>query len=199
MQHVELMYDFGSPNAYLAHEVLKKIATRHSMKITLLPVLIGGVFKATNNQAPMMAFAEIPGKVEYMRVEMARFIERHQIPFTFNPYFPVNSLTIMRGGVFAQGKIWEKKYINAVFKAMWVEGEDMSDLNVVARVLTHADLPRDDIMNAMQYAEIKSNLVDLTKQAVARKVYGLPTMFLNHEMFFGKDSLGDLEWRLSQA
>ena len=198
MQQIEFMYDFGSPNAYLAHKCLAGIAQRFEAEVVYCPILIGGVFKATNNQPPMMAFAGIPGKVEYMRIEMARFLERYQIPFQFNPNFPVNTLNVMRAAVFAQGKLWETKYIDVVFDAMWVQGKDMSDLEVVAHVLTEADLPVDDIINAMQVVDIKSSLAKVTGAAVARGVYGLPTMFLGNEMFFGKDSLSDLEWRLSQ-
>jgi 2-hydroxychromene-2-carboxylate isomerase len=198
MQQIEFMYDFGSPNAYLVHKCLPEIASKTGAEIVFRPILIGGVFKATNNQPPMMAFANVPGKNEYMRVEMARFIERHQVPFQFNPNFPVNTLNVMRAAVFAQGKAWEVDYIDAVFDAMWVNGQNMSDLDVVSQVLGAANLPADDIINAMQDPEIKSSLMDVTSAAVARKTYGSPTMFIGDEMFFGKDSLSDLEWRLSQ-
>jgi 2-hydroxychromene-2-carboxylate isomerase len=120
------------------------------------------------------------------------------MPFKFNPHFPVNTLNVMRAAVYARGKGWETRYIDAVFNAVWVDGQDMSDLEVVAQVITDADLPTNDIMNAMQDVDVKSSLVDVTAAAVARKIYGSPTMFVGKEMFFGKDSLDDLEWRLSQ-
>lgn len=192
------MYDFGSPNAYLVHKCLPDIARRCDAEVVYRPILIGGVFKATNNQPPLMAFANIPGKVDYIRVEMARFLERHKVAFKFNPQFPVNTLNVMRAAVFSTGKNWEKKYIDAVFEAMWVDGKDMSNLEIIAEVLLGAGLPKDDIMNAMQDVDVKSSLADVTAAAVARKIYGSPTMFVGKEMFFGKDSLDDLEWRLSQ-
>ena len=198
MQQIEFLYDFGSPNAYLVHKRLPEIAQRFNAEVVYCPILIGGVFKATNNQPPLMAFADIPGKIDYIRVEMARFLERHKLPFKFNPHFPVNTLNIMRSAVYAKGKDWENKYIDVVFDAMWVDGKDMSNLDVVAQVMAEAGLPSKDIMNAMQDADIKSSLVDATSAAVARKIYGSPTMFIEKEMFFGKDSLSDLEWRLSQ-
>ena len=129
---------------------------------------------------------------------MARFLERHKLPFKFNAHFPVNTLNVMRAAVYATGKNWENKYIDVVFDAMWVDGKDMSNLDVVAEVLSEAGLPTDNIVNAVQDADIKSSLAEVTNAAVARGVYGLPTMFLGNEMFFGKDSLSDLEWRLSQ-
>lgn len=198
MQQIEFMYDFGSPNAYLVHKILPALAKRCDAEVVYRPILIGGVFKATNNQPPLIAFAGIPGKVDYIRVEMARFLERHKLPFKFNAHFPVNTLNVMRAAVYATGKDWENKYIDVVFDAMWVDGKDMSNLDVVAEVLSEAGLPTDDIMNAVQDADIKSSLADVTAAAVARKTYGSPTMFVGKEMFFGKDSLGDLEWRLSQ-
>ena len=198
MQQIEFMYDFGSPNAYLVHKILPALAKRCDAEVVYRPILIGGVFKATNNQPPLIAFAGIPGKVDYIRVEMARFLERHKLPFKFNAHFPVNTLNVMRAAVYATGKDWENRYIDVVFDAIWVDGKDMSNLDVVAEVLSEAGLPKDDIMNAVQDADIKSSLVDATAAAVARKTYGAPTMFVGKEMFFGKDSLGDLEWRLSQ-
>lgn len=146
-----------------------------------------------------MAFSDIPGKIDYMKVEIARFIERHQLQFRFNSSFPVNTLNVMRGAVLASGKEWEINYIDAVFQAMWVEDKNMSDLDVVAQVLETADVPAHEIMNAMQDPDIKSKLADVTNEAVGRKVFGLPTMFVNNEMFFGKDALNDLAWRLSQT
>ena len=199
MLQIEFMYDFGSPNAYLVHKVLPALAKRCDAEVVYRPILIGGVFKATNNQPPLIAFAGIPGKVDYIRVEMARFLERHKLPFKFNGHFPVNTLNVMRAAVYAVGKDWENKYIDVVFDAMWVDGKDMSNLEAVAEVLSEAGLPTDDIMNAVQDADIKLSLADVTAAAVARKTYGSPTMFMGKEMFFGKDSLGDLEWRLSQT
>lgn len=198
MQKIEFMYDFGSPNAYVVHEILPEIAEEHNMSVLFRPVLIGGVFKSTNNKAPMVAFSNIPGKIDYMRVELARFIERHEIPFRFNSSFPVNTLNVMRAGVFASGKEWEQNFIDTVFQAMWVDDKDMSDFDIISQVLENADVPTHDIMNAMQDPEIKSKLASVTSAAVDRKVFGLPTMFVDDEMFFGKDSLNDLSWRLGQ-
>ena len=171
------MYDFASPNAFLVHKMLPKIAREHDACVLFRPVLIGGVFKATNNKAPMVAFSDILGKIGYMRIEMTRFIERHQIPFHFNSNFPVNTLNVMRAGIFAQGKDWESNYIDAVFNAMWIDDKDMSNPDIIAHVLEMADVPKDDIMNAMQDADIKVKLADVTQAAVDRKVFGLPSMF----------------------
>lgn len=199
MQDVEFYYDFGSPNAYFVHKVLPGLARKHGVSVIYRPILLGGVFKATNNQPPMMAFKGVDHKLDYMRIEIARFIKRYKLPFHFNPHFPVMTIATMRGAVFAQGKPWEKSYIETVFDAIWVHGKKMDDPEVIGPVLGAAGLPVDDIFEATQDPEIKTGLADLTAEAVARKIYGAPTMFVGDEMFFGKDSLDDLDWYLGQS
>ncbi|MEP1538075.1 MAG: 2-hydroxychromene-2-carboxylate isomerase [Paracoccaceae bacterium] len=198
MTDIEFLYDFGSPNAYLVHKILPGIAKNHEARVTYSPILLGGVFKATNNQAPLAAFANITGKVAYIRREFARFIERHAVPFKWNDHFPVNTLTMMRGAVFAQGKAWEQQYIDTCFDAMWVQGANMADPDVVVSTLDAAGLPGADILSATQIPDVKGRLAAVTDDAIARKVFGAPTMFVGNEMFFGKDALNDLAWRLDQ-
>jgi 2-hydroxychromene-2-carboxylate isomerase len=198
MADIEFYYDFGSPNAYFVHKVLPGIAKQSGRTLVYRPILLGGVFKATNNQPPMMAFKDVDHKLDYMRVEIARFVKRHAVPFQFNPHFPVMTIATMRGAVFAQGKPWEKSYIETVFDAVWVQGKKMDDPEVIGPVLGAAGLPVDEIFAATQDPGIKSELANLTAAAVARKVYGSPTMFVGDEMFFGKDSIDDLKWYLEQ-
>lgn len=198
MQEIEFLYDFGSPNAYLVHKALPALAARHGATVRTLPILLGGVFKATNNQSPMQAFAGVTGKLAYQRREIARFMSRHGIDFAMNPHFPVMTIGVMRGAVFSQGKDWESKYLNTVFDALWVHGDKMDDPATIARVLTAAGLPADQIMAATQTDPVKQGLIDATGAAVARGVFGAPTMFVGDEMFFGKDALGDLDWWLGQ-
>ncbi|MEP3055270.1 2-hydroxychromene-2-carboxylate isomerase [Ascidiaceihabitans sp.] len=196
MQTIEFYYDFSSPNAYIAHKLLTGIAKRTDAKLIYKPFLLGGVFKTTNNAAPLVAFREVTGKIDYMRVEMARFLERFEVPLKFNPHFPVNTVNLMRGAVYAQGKHWETAYIDRLFDAMWIEGRNLAESGVVDKVLNDVDAPLDNINNAIQDTEIKSQLADVTQSAVDRGCFGSPTMFVGDEMFFGKDSLSDLEWRL---
>jgi 2-hydroxychromene-2-carboxylate isomerase len=155
------------------------------------------VFKATNNQSPMQAFSGVTGKLDYQRREMARFVARHGIEFAMNPHFPVMTIGVMRGAIYATGKPWEMAYVNAVFDAIWRDGEKMDDPDTIARVLDAATLPAQEIMQATQEAGIKAGLIEATAAAVARGVFGAPTQFVDDEMFFGKDSLGDLDWYLA--
>ncbi|MCA0873364.1 2-hydroxychromene-2-carboxylate isomerase [Seohaeicola saemankumensis] len=199
MQNIEFLYDFGSPNAYLVHKVLPGLAERYGASVTYVPILLGGVFKATDNQSPIQAFANVKGKLAYQAREIERFVTRHGIKYHMNPHFPVNTIGIMRGAVYSRGKPWEGTYIDAIYNAMWIHGQKMDDTDVIADVLETAGLPYTEILAATQDAEVKQGLIDATSAAVARGTFGSPTLFLGDEMFFGKDSLPELEHYLSGA
>ena len=191
---VEFHYDFGSPNAYLSHRVLPAIADRTGVEFHYIPVLLGGIFKATNNRSPIEQFADVLNKQEYQAKETLRFLMRHGITeLVRNPHFPVNTITLMRGAVFAQGKAWEADYIDAMFKAMWEQGLNMADPEQVARVLADAGLPVTEIIAATGDPEVKQQLIDNTANSVARGNFGSPSFFVNEELYFGKDKLRDVE------
>tara|TARA_R100001244_G_scaffold28828_2_gene28181 strand:+ start:8048 stop:8668 length:621 start_codon:yes stop_codon:yes gene_type:complete len=192
---VEFHFDFGSPNAYLSHKVIPEVEARTGVTFTYVPVLLGGVFKATGNQSPVMAFAGVRNKPEYERLEMMRFIERHGLTqaFAMNPHFPVNTLAIMRGAVAAQHLDVFKPYVEAVYDAMWQGAQKMDDPETIGRVLTAADLPADALMAKAQEAGIKQELVDTTTASVERGNFGSPTFFVKDQMWFGKDRLRDVE------
>ena len=191
---VEFHYDFGSPNAYLSLRVLPGIAERTGVEIHYVPVLLGGIFKSTNNRSPMEQFADVLNKQEYQAKETLRFLMRHDITeLVRNPHFPVNTISMMRGAVFAQGKEWEAQYIDALFKAMWERGLNMADPEQIGLVLTEAGLPVAEILAAISDPDVKQGLIDNTANSVARGNFGSPSFFVNEELFFGKDKLRDLE------
>lgn len=165
---VEFLFDFGSPNAYLAHKLIPAIEARTGASFRYTPILLGGVFKATNNRSPMEAHAGVPAKLAYEALEMRRFVARHGLArFAANPHFPVNTLLIMRGAVAARDLDVFAAYVEAVFAAMWEDGLEMDDPAVVAQALTAA--------------------------AVARGVFGAPSFFVGEELYFGKDRLREVE------
>jgi 2-hydroxychromene-2-carboxylate isomerase len=191
---IDFIFDFGSPNAYLAWKVLPGIAARAGAEINLIPALLGGIFKATNNRSPVEAFGEVKGKLAYEGLETRRFVARHGLTaYRPNPHFPVNTLTIMRGLIAARRLGVGDRYLETVAAAMWEEGEKMDDPAVVARVLTAAGLPAEQILAATQDPEVKAELIANTEQAVSRGVFGIPTFFVGEEMFFGKDRLDQVE------
>jgi 2-hydroxychromene-2-carboxylate isomerase len=190
---VEFIFDFASPNAYMAYRALPPILQRTGAKLQLTPCLLGGIFKSTGNQAPMLAFANVKGKIDYDMLEMRRFIARHNLAkFSMNPHFPINSLLLMRGMI-AAGAEHQSAYVETVLAAMWEDSQAMGDPAVVAQVLRAGGLDADRILAGAQTDTVKQALVANTEAAVARGVFGIPTFFVGAEMFFGKERLGQLE------
>ena len=194
MVPVEFHFDFGSPNAYLAHRAIPAIERRTGARFAYVPVLLGGVFKLTGNRSPMEAFAGIRNKLEYERLETERFLRRHGIgDFRRNPHFPVNTLTIMRGAVAAQGLGVFERYVDEVYRHMWSEPKKLDDPAVLHRVLGEAGFDAARLGELVQDAEVKQALLDNTTASVERGTFGSPTFFVGDAIFFGKDRLRDVE------
>ncbi|MBV8975905.1 MAG: 2-hydroxychromene-2-carboxylate isomerase [Alphaproteobacteria bacterium] len=194
MRTVEFLFDFGSPNAYLAHKVIPGIAARTGAKFEYVPILLGGVFKLTNNRPPMIAFGEVKGKLAYEQRETERFIARHGIEsFRFNPHFPVNTLLLMRMAVAAGEAGALMPYVDAAFHHMWEEPKKMDDPQVVRAALAQSGLDAERLLQAAQTASVKQKLADNTERAVARGVFGSPSFLVGGELYFGKDRLRDVE------
>ena len=195
---VEFIFDFASPNAYLAHCILPDIARRTGAEIKITPCLLGGIFKLTGNQAPMTAFGDVKGKLAYEALETRRFIEKHGLSqYRHNPHFPINTLLIMRGLIAARRMGVEGAYTRAVFAGMWERGLKMDDPAVVADVLTEAGLDARALLDATQDPEVKAELIANTEAAAARGAFGIPTFFVGDEIFFGKERLGQVEEQLA--
>jgi 2-hydroxychromene-2-carboxylate isomerase len=194
MKSVEFHFDFGSPNAYLSHLVIPAIAARANAKFEYVPILLGGVFKLTNNRSPVESFAGVKNKLQYQKLETARFIRRHRIArFQFNPFFPVNTLTLMRGAIAARRLDVFERYIDCVFEHMWAEPKKMDDPAVIRAALEMWDLDADKILDLTQDPTVKSELMANTERSVQRGAFGSPTFFIGDEMYFGKDRLDEVE------
>lgn len=197
---LEFIFDFGSPNAYLAMQVLPALLERTGAELIITPCLLGGIFKATGNRAPMVQYADAPAKLAYEHLELRRFIERHDLTkFRLNPHFPVNTLLIMRGAIVAGEEGRLGTYVEAVNRAMWEEGLKMDDPSVAAAFLSDNGFDGPALLARTQEADIKAKLAANTDDAVARGVFGIPTFFVSDAMFFGKDRLGQVEAALSRA
>jgi 2-hydroxychromene-2-carboxylate isomerase len=194
MAKVEFHFDFGSPNAYLAHLVIPEVEARTGATFEYVPILLGGVFKLTNNASPAERLAGIKNRLEYERIELRRFIRKHRITtFTWNSHFPVNTLLVMRGAIAAQSGDAFKRYVDAVFAAMWADSKKMDDAQVAAAVLQDAGLDGAALLARTQEPEVKARLLQNTEASVARGTFGGPTFFVGDEIFFGKDRLRDVE------
>ena len=191
---LELIFDFGSPNAYLCMKALPELLDRTGADLTITPCLLGGIFKATGNKAPMVQYADAPAKLAYENLEMRRFIERHGLTkFRINPHFPVNTLTIMRGAIVAEDEGVLDDYVDAVNRAMWEDGLKMDDPEVIAAYLSANGFDGPALLARTQEPAIKAKLAQNTEAAVARGAFGIPTFFVRDEMFFGKDRLAQVE------
>jgi 2-hydroxychromene-2-carboxylate isomerase len=195
---VDFIFDFGSPNGYLAWKVLPGVLERTDAEVNVIPALLGGLFKLTGNQPPMVAFGNVQGKLAYEQRETQRFVKKHGLTaYRFNPHFPVNTLLIMRGLVAARRMGVGDAYLEAVLKAMWEDGQKMDDPAVVAEVLTKAGLDAQAILAATQDPEVKAELMANTEAAAQRGAFGIPSFFVGDEMFFGKDRLAQVEEELA--
>ena len=191
---VEFHFDFGSPNAYLSHVVIPAVEERTGVEFRYVPVLLGGLFKATGNASPAVTLAGIKNKGEYQRIEMQRFLTRHGITsFHSNPHFPVNTLQIMRGAIAAESLGCFERYVDEVYRHMWSDPKKMDDPEVIRSAFDESGLPTEALFEGMQDPEVKAKLIANTDASVARGNFGSPTFFVDDEIFFGKDKLRDAE------
>ena len=187
---IEFFFDFGSPTTYLAHTQLPRIAAETGAQLVYRPMLLGGVFKATGNASPV----SVPAKGRWMGGDITRWAKRYGVPFAFNPHFPINTLTLMRGAVGLQRRYPElfTRYVDLVFNAMWAQPRDMgqpAEVVAVLAPLAAAGLTPEAFMALVGDAEVKAALIAGTDEAVARGVFGAPTCFVGDAMFFGQDRL----------
>jgi 2-hydroxychromene-2-carboxylate isomerase len=191
---LEFQFDFGSPNAYLAEKVIPAIERRNGVKFDYVPVLLGGIFKATNNMSPFESLRGIRNKPEYQALETQRFIRRHNITtFRKNQFFPVNTLMLMRGAVAAKFEDMFEPYFRAAYHHMWEEPKKMDDLEVFRSAFKSSGIDVDRLIARAQQDDVKKKLIENTTDAVERGAFGSPTFFVGKEMFFGKDQLRDVE------
>ena len=191
---VDFIFDFASPNAYLVHKVVPQIEARTGASFNYIPCLLGGIFKATGNQAPMIAFGGIKNKPEYDMLEMQRFITRYNLTdFKMNSSFPIITLMLMRGALVAERDGYLSDYIEAMLRGMWEEDLKLDDPEVLHKAYMDAGFDADKIMADMGSDPIKAKLLDNTNNAVERGAFGIPTFFVGDEIFFGKERLHQLE------
>ena len=193
MVDFKFIFDFGSPKTYLVYKMLPGIEKRTNTSAEYVPVLLGGIFKSTNNVSPIESFKTVPAKGKYDDLDTARFVEKHNIDFNFNSNFPINTLNLMRGAVYAQENGLFDEYVQVVFKSMWVDNKKMDELDVIKTVLEENKLPAQSIFEGTQDQNIKSKLIENTAKAVEDGLFGVPSFLIDNELFFGKETLQDVE------
>jgi 2-hydroxychromene-2-carboxylate isomerase len=197
---VEFLFDFGSPNAFLCHRAIPAVEQRTGIRFEYVPVLLGGIFKATGNQSPAVQFQSVRNKPEYQRLEIERFIKKHHIEgFGYSPYFPINTLLLMRGAVAARAMGQFEHYVEVMFHHMWVVHRKLDEPGVFAQVLQESGFDPDALIQACSDPRVKTQLLENTERAVARGAFGSPTFFVEQEMWFGKEHLRDVEEEISRC
>ena len=190
----QFLFDFGSPNAFLSHEAIPAIEKRTGAKFDYVPILLGGIFKATNNRSPAETLAGVKNKREFHALETQRFVNRFQVrPYVWNPFFPVNTLNLMRAAVAAQVEGVFEQYVDAAFHHMWGEPKKMDDPEVAMKAFTASGLDSAKLFARAQQPDVKAKLIENTQAAVERGAFGSPTFFVGKEMFFGKEQLREVE------
>jgi 2-hydroxychromene-2-carboxylate isomerase len=195
---IEYIFDFAAPNGYLAWYPLKDVAARTGASLTVTPVFLGGMHKLTGNSPPMMRDADVKGKVPYAALEFQRFLDRHDMTrFRMHPALPFNSILLQRVLVAASGEEERQGLVEALLPAVWERNIDCGDVEAVGQELDNAGFDARRLLAATQDAEIKAKLAENTERAVQRGAFGIPTFFVDQEMWFGKERLGQLEEYLS--
>ncbi|MBI5262630.1 MAG: 2-hydroxychromene-2-carboxylate isomerase [Bradyrhizobium sp.] len=190
----QFLFDFGSPNAFLSHEAIPAIEKRIGVKFEYVPILLGGIFKATNNRSPAETLAGVKNKREFHAIETERFLKRFDVkPYVMNPFFPVNTLNLMRAAVAAQLEGVFEPYVEAAFHHMWRQPKKMDDPEVAIKALTSSGIDAQKLFARAQESDVKARLIENTQSAVERGAFGSPTFFVGKEMFFGKEQLRDVE------
>jgi 2-hydroxychromene-2-carboxylate isomerase len=191
---VEFHFDFGSPNAYLAHLVIPAIEARTGVRFEYFPILLGGVFKLTGNRSPAQSLAGIRNKPDYEALETQRFLKRHGITrYRFNPHFPVHTLGLMRGAIAARDLGVFERYRDEIFRHMWEEPKQLDDPDVLRAALASSGFDAEKLLAHSQSPDVKQRLIANTEASVARGTFGAPTFFVDDEIWFGKDRLREVE------
>ncbi|MBS0446683.1 MAG: 2-hydroxychromene-2-carboxylate isomerase [Proteobacteria bacterium] len=186
-RRVEFFFDVGSPASYLAWTQLPRICAAAGAELAWRPMLLGGVFQATGNASP----AAVPAKGRYSSIDLARHAQRYGVPLVMNPHFPIITLFLMRAVTGVQVAMPERlqDLLGGVFRAIWVEALDLNDPALAVDAIARAGLDAGGVTDLAHAADTKARLRATTEEAVARGVFGAPTMFVGSEMYFGQDRL----------
>ena len=193
--NVDFIFDFASPNAYLCHKAIQNLEKTHDIKFNYIPCLLGGIMKLSNNQPPMVTLADIPNKFKYeFDTAFNRFMKEHNITkFKMNEHFPVNTISLIRGAIVAQKNDFFESYVEIVLSGLWEQSLKLDTPEALHELLNNNDCYPDLVIEGIAKDEIKAELIANTSEAVEKGAFGIPTFFVENEMFYGKDSLRELK------
>ncbi|HIK87033.1 MAG TPA: 2-hydroxychromene-2-carboxylate isomerase [Alphaproteobacteria bacterium] len=189
---VTFYFDYGSPATYLAWTQINNIIEEANATLTMIPMLLGGVFKETGNVSP----ATVPAKGKWMNNDLKKHAELYNVEFNSNSFFPINTLNLMRGAIAAQNMDIFQKYSEAIFTGIWVKDLNLGDISILQDYLDKSDINTVKLFDLAQSDEVKTILIQNTKEAVAKGVFGAPTFLIGDELIFGQDRLNFLKLAL---
>ena len=193
---LDLYFDFGSPTAYLAYKRLLQLSSQYGLTINYIPILLGGIFKASGNTSPV----SVAAKGKYMlEADLPRFAKRYGVALNFNPHFPINTLPLMRGAIAAQQLNCFDAYAEAIYNGFWVAQKNLGELDTISATLSSAGIDAEALLAKATQGDVKQQLIANTDAAVARGAFGAPTMFMDGEMYFGQDRLDFVEQALANS
>ena len=193
--NVDFIFDFASPNAYLCHKAIQNLEKNHDIKFNYVPCLLGWIMKLSNNQPPMVTLAEIPNKMKYeFDTAFNRFMKEHSITkFKMNEYFPVNTISLIRGAIVAQKNDFFDSYVEIILCGLWEQSLKLDSPEALHEILTEHDCHADLVIEGIAKDNIKEELIANTSKATEKGAFGIPTFFVEDEMFYGKDTLRELK------
>jgi len=188
----DFYFDFISPYSFIAHKIVQKIEKKESIKIKYNPILLGGLHNLHGIKAP----AFIPAKAKFMIRDCKLSSEKNKIDFKFNSYFPIKTLNLMRGIFIAQEDDFKSFYIDKIFDAIWKDGLNMNDQNIVDKIIKNMDINPKTFFLRASTPNIKNILKKKTEEAFVKGIFGAPTFLVNNKIFWGQDRL---EFAITEA
>ena len=188
----EFYFDFISPYSFLAHKEIKKIEKKFSIKVQYKPILLGGLHNLHGIKAP----AFIPAKARHMIRDCKLIAEKNKVKFKFNSYFPIRSLNLMRGVLVAEEDNYKSYYIDSIFNAIWQDGLNMNDENIIQKVLKNLNVNPKTFSLRAASSSIKESLKKRTNEAYEKGIFGAPSFVSNNKIFWGQDRI---EFALNEA
>ena len=188
----DFYFDFVSPYSFLAHKEISKIEKKNSIKIKYKPILLGGLHNLHGIKAP----AFIPAKAKHMVRDCKLIAEKNKIKFKFNSYFPIRSLNLMRGVLVAEEDNYKSYYIDSIFNAIWQDGLNMNDENIIEKILKNLNVNPKTFLLRSASSSIKDSLRKKTNEAYEKGIFGAPSFVSNNKIFWGQDRI---EFALNEA
>ena len=181
---IDFYFDIISPFSFIAHKKIKKIIQNKKVLFNYKPILLGGLHKLAEIDAP--AFNKY--KIKILQSDCELVSEKNDISFNWNSKFPINSLYMMRGYLYVEENL-KKLYLDAFFNAYWRDNIDLSNEIEITKILKILNIDNKKFFEGISNQLIKDQLKELTAEAFKKELFGAPTFVANNKIFWGQDRL----------